>query len=334
MNSEISELFIKFCPIVYFHKDEPYFPADFDDILKIANVKPEDLSKVKMVEIKKKDRFNHPVGKQILCKTDGFFTVGAKRYIDMVYVVTFTWNGTRMEHSFDKEEIVVRLLWESNKWDVLKVFGSSHGNGRWFKRPELSFEGIRPVMYSANESHAMYNEPRVHKRIFGFGNDITGQDKRWEPSEFVVFGEKVAIYNKSNTPINPSKSYEYFLYNGDVGDSNNKQEWAGSIKYDTINLNAHYKFQGGIDNLFNGKGKEISTKIRILVRTLCIIGWVVFTGYLLVPDILDYRANVISAKKMSLMIFLHILLIGCVFISGSYLGIELFVLSPIYDDKV
>jgi hypothetical protein len=35
--SELAKLFIKYCPIFYFYKDEPYMPCDFEDILNIAN---------------------------------------------------------------------------------------------------------------------------------------------------------------------------------------------------------------------------------------------------------------------------------------------------------
>ncbi len=338
-NNKLSKLFIDFCPVIYFHKDEPYFPADFDDILKIANIKVDsDINKniynYKLIEIKSENKFKHPLGKQILCKNSGIFQVSSGTYLDLIYVITFTWNGTRREHSFDKEEIVVRLKLVGSDWNLFKVFGSSHGNGMWFNKTDIKMEANRPVMYSAFESHAMYNEPRVHKRIFGFGNDTTGEDIRWEPSEFVIFNEtdpKVQIYDKSNQIINPTTSYDYFLYNGNVGDNNNNQEWAGSIKYDTINLNGYYKFQGGIDNLFTGKHKEISTKIRIGIRIMCIVAWLVFIGYLIYPDITDYKSNIINTKELSLMIFLHLILVICVFITGSYLGMEVFVLNPIYE---
>jgi acyl carrier protein len=37
------------------------------------------------------------------------FTIGDIKYIDLVYVVTFSWNGTREEHAFDKEEVIIRI---------------------------------------------------------------------------------------------------------------------------------------------------------------------------------------------------------------------------------
>ena len=38
--TDIENLFIKYCPIFYFHKKEPYMPADFDELLKIADLTP------------------------------------------------------------------------------------------------------------------------------------------------------------------------------------------------------------------------------------------------------------------------------------------------------
>ena len=31
----MEKLFIKYCPIFYFHKKEPYMPTNFDEILKL-----------------------------------------------------------------------------------------------------------------------------------------------------------------------------------------------------------------------------------------------------------------------------------------------------------
>ncbi len=63
--SDIVKLFIKFCPIIYFHKDEPYMPCNFDDLLKIGNVTSDDLNKIKLIDLSLKKIFDHKIGTQI-----------------------------------------------------------------------------------------------------------------------------------------------------------------------------------------------------------------------------------------------------------------------------
>lgn len=35
---ELVDMYIKACPIFYFHNEEPYMPSDFDDMLRISGV--------------------------------------------------------------------------------------------------------------------------------------------------------------------------------------------------------------------------------------------------------------------------------------------------------
>ena len=73
--TDIEILFTKYCPIFYFYKDEPYMPANFDDILTIAGLTPETVMKddVTLITIPKEKRFENKTGNQVLCKTSGFY---------------------------------------------------------------------------------------------------------------------------------------------------------------------------------------------------------------------------------------------------------------------
>ncbi len=328
---DINTLFIKYCPIFYFHKNEPYMPADFDDILKIAGLKPniQDINKVNLINIDRKKRFDHPIGKQILCKTSGLITTGNNIFIDLIYVVTFTWNGTLEEHAFDKEEVTVRLVKIADGWDIKRVFGSAHGNGMWYDKKYLKMIGVKPVMYSANESHAMYNRPKVYKRIFGFGSDVTGESKKWEPTQFVIFNQLLSVniidINGNRITADPTVDFNYFLVNKEIGDNKNSQTWAGALSYDTLNLDAYYRYDGGIDNLFNGPDSKVNRVIRDVSITVCSIIWVAFLGYIIFKDVTNKQ---LTKKDLALFLPLHILLVGLLFLSGAIAGLNIFVLSP------
>lgn len=325
----IPELFIKFHPIVYFHKKEPYMPANMDEILKIANVPSDNIPP--LVNIPKEKRFDVKLGTQILCKTDNEYTIGKYTYIDLVYIVTFTWNGTLEEHAFDKEEIIVRLMKiNTDDYKIIRVFGSAHGNGFWYlvEKNDVEFENGHPVMYSANESHAMYNRPRLYKRIFNFGSDRTGKDIRWAPSEFVVFENGIVnIYGKDENRIN--QNVEYFKTSAKFGNEKNSQPWPGSLSYDVINLDAFYKYEGGIDNLFTGRTKKIKPGLRIAFRVFTILAWIGFIAYLIFRDVISYKAGEYSTKEFALYIALHIFIVFVLFMTGTVLGLDIFVLNPI-----
>jgi hypothetical protein len=333
----MEKLFIKYCPIFYFHKKEPYMPTNFDEILKISGHTSETIKSddVKIINIPKEKRYHVPIATQILCKTSGNFTVKDITYCDLIYIIIFAWNGTLMDHAFDKEEVVVRIKINGVNDELIRVFGSSHGNGMWFNKNKLDFEGDRIIMYSANESHAMYNKPRVYKSIFGFGNDVTRKDIKWEPSEFVIFGidGTVKMIKKDNTQTNGysniTGNFDYFKINKYIGNDSNNQEWPGIIDYDTLNLDGYYKYQGGIDNLFSGPRAKVSQRIRIILRVLVILTWIGLFGYIIFKDILNYKNNNYSKKKLALFITLHTLLVLYLFITGTILGLDIFVLSPI-----
>ncbi len=327
--TDIPNLFIKFHPIVYFHKKEPYMPTDMDEILKISNVV--DKNKIPtLVNIPREKRQEVPLGKQILCKTDGEYIIGKYTYIDLVYIVTFTWNGTLNEHAFDKEEIVIRLRKEAGTdYTIKRVFGSAHGYGFWYlvDKKEVEFENDHPIMYSANESHAMYNKARLYKRIFGFGNDVTGKDKKWTPYQFVIFNNNISIYD--NTGTNIQGNYEYFNTASKFGNNKNNQPWPGSLSYDVTNLDAYYKYEGGIDNLFTGRWKVISSTMRIAFRVLTVLAWLGFIGYLVFRDVLSYKAGEYKRKELVLYILLHIFIVFVLFMTGTILGLDIFILNPI-----
>ncbi len=329
---EIVKLFIKSCPVIYFYKKEPYMPCNFDDLLKIANVSIDDLNNIKLINLPREKRFDHPIATQILCKTEGFITVSNRTYIDLVYIITFTWNGTAEEHAFDKEEVVIRLEKNNNEYEIIRVFGSCHGNGMWWPRTlmDVDPESNKIVIYSANESHAMYNEPKVHKRIFGFGNDVCSRDIRWEPTEFVIFmtegdNETVNIYDLNNNIIRAN--VDYFKYPNNIGDLKNNQKWAGIRVYETLDMDSYYKYQGGFDNLFTGIHRVVDYKYRYLARFITGIILMLFFGYLINLNVI--KSPIVGKFKNIGLILLQLLIFAIIFIASAYISWEIFIISPI-----
>ena len=82
--SEIKDLFIKYCPVFYFHNKEPYMPADFDEILKISGIIPSDVlnTDIEKITIPKEKRKDCRIAEQILCRTSGEIKVNNITYID------------------------------------------------------------------------------------------------------------------------------------------------------------------------------------------------------------------------------------------------------------
>jgi len=367
-DTDFHNLFIKYCPIIYFHKNDPYFQSDFDDILNISKITKTISNKIyDGIELKKPEVFNdvnnntliiidnkqknipeEKIGKQILCRTSGIWTVETSnnnqqyytQYLDLVYTVTFTWNGTLEPHAFDKEEIFIRLIRNSdremnglpiNTWIPYRVFGSAHGYGKWYNFNDLDKEQNRCVMYSALESHAMYSDILVHKRIMGFGNDVTRKDVRWDPSQFVVFNtnmDKVTIYNKNGTKLLDGNDTKYFLYNGTIGDEKNNQLWPGSIyltnSYDANNLDGWFKFGGGLTDLFDGKNPEVKPHIRYIIRIITVLILASLFGFILYNVATTHKYN---NKKIILYGLLYVFLFILMYISSVYTGLELFVLN-------
>ena len=344
---ELVNLYIKACPVFYFHKKEPYMPCDFNDMLRISGVNINEFktnyTNIKMITIPEEKKFDYPVGKQILCKTLGEYTVNGATWLDLMYVLTFTWNGTHESHAFDKEEACVRLYKNNNIWEIYSIHGSIHGDGMWWEGTRLDREDNRCVLYVANESHAIYGRDKTYKRILGFGNDVCSKDVRWMPTEFVIFGKDgINIYNNKNQLIDQNVSY--FGYAGKIGNEDTGyQEWPGSITFIPIKFKTCDMHQNGIDILFSdtsiysGNDKTVPTDIRYAIRTICGVIWLLFFGFIIYSSMIR---NNISSNNLSSSIYkkfglfgLYLLITSILFITGTYIGWEIFILSPVNDYK-
>ena len=95
-------------------------------------------------------------------------------YLDLLFNLLYGFNCmSGDDHAFDSEYVVVRVLVTENEMVLKSMWTSRHGGGGWYTKSELSFvDDTHPISYVALGSHANYNSPGLHRRMWGFGNDI------------------------------------------------------------------------------------------------------------------------------------------------------------------
>jgi hypothetical protein len=281
---EYSKLFIDNCPIIYFNKDETYMPIDFEDILNIAKIKPINLHKVSIIYLYEEDKNNNNIGKQILCKTNGYIEIDGKKYIDLIYIITYLWTGHKYnQHPFDKSTIIVRL--DENK-KLNKVCCVNKDETIWYEPDKLEFENNRPVLISSLNTHNLYNEEYKLKNLL-LERDYVVKDIKWEPSEFVIYNKNIVKLIDINGN-NIEKNMEHYLYNKNIGDEKINQQMPLSIEFDTVKMEAFYNYNGDIFNLFNDYKNGIS--LGLVLKTLLLV----FIVVMIIYDMIKYKLNIFN----------------------------------------
>ncbi len=277
---------------------------DPEGLNKILSVYPLSDVDSMLIKINRELRQKIPLGKQIICRTTGLWSRSAPtadihwKFLDLQYITMYTWNGTLSEHAFDVESVVIRLVKsdDDSEWKIKRVYGSSHGNGMWTDYRFLEMEGNHPVIYCAEESHSMYFKQAVYKRMFRFADDVCRRDVRWTPTEFIhvpmdmLPAIRVEVTDngiiKTQSGLNKDGiELSYYLYRGFIGNEKNNQIFPLSSKYqdmDTNNLDGYYKYEGGINNLFNGRHAKVphGAYIALLVVVACILSVNAVLSYL------------------------------------------------------
>jgi hypothetical protein len=281
---DYSKLFIKNCPIVYFNKDDTYMPTDFEEILNVAKIKPINLHKVSIIYLYEEDKHNNNIGKQILCKTNGEIEIDGKKYIDLIYIITYLWSGNKYnEHPFDKSTIIVRL--DENK-QINKVCCINKNETIWYELNELEFENNRPILISSLKTHNLYNEEYKLKNIL-LERDYVVKDIKWEPSEFVIYDKNIVkLIDKNGNNI--EKKMNHYLYDKNIGNEKVNQQMPASIDFDTIKMEAFYNYNGDIFNLFNDYKNGISFGLILKILLL------VFIIVMIIYDMIKYKPNMFN----------------------------------------
>jgi hypothetical protein len=125
---------------------------------------------------------------------------------------------------------------------------------------------------------------------------VCRRDIRWTPTEFIhvpmdtLPAIRIEVTDnsiiKSHTGLNKDGAeLYYFLYHGFIGNEKNNQIFPLSSKYqdmDTNNLDGYYKYEGGVNNIFNGRHAIVphAVYISILVVVACILSVNAVLSYL------------------------------------------------------
>lgn len=114
-------------------------------------------------------------------------------------------------HEGDLKHIVMEIDKKSKK--IKRILYDRHGTGEgnWLaaNHPAVEYEGTRPILYAAKDSHGLYPKTGTYVRLYGFGNDFTNRGIRWEP-------RWIRVYDKDDSRFNPA--IMGWIYNpGDYG---------------------------------------------------------------------------------------------------------------------
>jgi hypothetical protein len=137
---------------------------------------------------------NNNTNKTVLTRTPVYYTFiytghhdSIGEFIDIVYVITYCYNGTLLSHSYDSENITIRFNKKDGDIKPSKVALSTHEGHCWYDYSDFTRTAEYKInVHVAKSSHAMYPNPRTRKRIFGFGNDHVSTDN-WMCSFECVF---------------------------------------------------------------------------------------------------------------------------------------------------
>ncbi|MEI5907024.1 Vps62-related protein [Bacillus spongiae] len=123
-------------------------------------------------------------------------------YIGLNYRFFYPYNGNiggaglfpSGSHAGDWEGVKLKI--NKRTGEIESIRPSAHGGEHdWTNPNKFEYEQNRPVIYSAEHSHANYWTSGKHSRLFGFGNDYTNKGLLWD-----IADENFIIINDDNTP--------------------------------------------------------------------------------------------------------------------------------------
>lgn len=295
------------CPIIYFHRNEKYFPCSKKEFMLASSYHDKDGKKLlskeeltadisKLVEkitlnrndnyLKIEDRKIWEKGEnpELYCIFSDPFVFNNKNYFYLTYYMVFGYNGTLAPHEMDIEYCT--MLFECGEFfddgknfsasnsKPIYVYLSSHGHGNWFGLNHFDKQNERIIIYSALESHAIYPKVKVYKRVFGFGDDVTDNGVLYD------FQEKtVPLANVTSKLINYYFEEEKLNYfNGRF--HNQHSTLYRENMWNPLLYNGQYKLQGGISGL-KDKVKDHLLKIKVAM-------WLMFILSIAIPHSVDY----------------------------------------------
>lgn len=131
------------------------------------------------------------------------------------------------------------------------LFFSAHNGGEAYRYEAIEKIGQRPVIYSAEGSHAMYATAGVHEYILPWGllHDITDRGPLWDPLQ----NKQAYTFNNNilrAATVNPQSPTEWFFFRGHWGDKfyplGDKRQYRFAGQYHFVNgpLGPRFKHLG------------------------------------------------------------------------------------------
>ena len=217
----MEELINRYSPIVYFHKDETFFPSTIEYFLENSDLWEGQLWINRTIDGKRLKQ--NPTSKYLYeysqtkfpnqtCVNNLFIVprskscfYGQKSQLDQVpiysfikekqdryiiyYIFFYPFNEGKHvlylqqigDHEADLEHITVEV--DKKSGNMLRVFYGSHcpEDGTWVSSKDVPIQNNKIVVYVAKGSHGLYPTPGYVHRFYGFANDLTSEDIGWTP---------------------------------------------------------------------------------------------------------------------------------------------------------
>jgi hypothetical protein len=242
MNNLVETILEKHKPVIYFHKDENYFPCNADffiqnsHLLKNNKIIDENMNQTKLYNISHNDKFQNfdntfiqPFNESVIYGfrynyEDSPLYYYLRETEDKLYIyffLFFGYNGTYNilnlmnigHHYNDVEHFTYEI--NKNNGSLERIFFSAHGKseGIWKYYKDLEFDKenkTRPIIYCAKFGHGFYPRNGCIVRMFGFGNDLTNKGFKFSNYNYI----KILKQNDNN--FNP-ELYGWFYSNVKFG---------------------------------------------------------------------------------------------------------------------
>lgn len=208
-NDIINTIIEKYKPIVYFHKDEKYFPCDADYFVKNSHLINKNkvvdsvMNQTKLYHLKEdKDTFIQPFNSDVIFgyihnyqDAPLYYYVRDDTQLNKLYIyffLFFSYNGSYNilnisdvgQHYSDVEHFTYEI--NKTSGELERIFFSAHGSdeGIWKYNKDIEFVNEngnkRPVLYCAKHGHGFYPKSGCAVRFFGFANDLTNKGYKYD----------------------------------------------------------------------------------------------------------------------------------------------------------
>jgi len=215
--------------ILRFSSREKYFPVDPIDYIakcklvddntgevlhELGEIRPEDLHRDKykstrlMLDPASRSGSQNLEDVPIFHWENEIIVNQTQKFMDHVYIIFYSYNGTTEPHDFDAEFVTVR---RDHTDQIIGFFLSQHGDAQWVPSKHMLKDESsgKFVIFVANESHANYRTSGTQSRAFGFASDFTNSGGPiWAPERLIYLPRE---------PLDLPSNLKYLLFPGKRG---------------------------------------------------------------------------------------------------------------------